>query len=64
MPEMNDVIRAAVGGNASVSTDDKSGRTPANSAALKNIATNGALFNQGLGRLAQTLVTLKTSWGG
>ena len=64
MTDLNAAIRAAVGTPRQEGDPKSAGTTPATSAALNNIATNGALFNQGLGRLAQALANLKTTWGG
>ncbi len=68
MASMNDAIRAATGGatppSAELQSSSSTGnRVPANSVAIKNIATNGALLNQGMGRLIKAIDELKATWG-
>lgn len=61
MADLNDLIRSTISGGSNQT--GQAGNSP-DSAALKNIATNGALLNQNISRLIQQLISLKTTWGG
>lgn len=65
MDYSNNAVLAAIG--QPQKSDDGSAEPlaiPANTVALRNIVTNGALLNQNIGRLIQAVNDLKTAWGG